>query len=85
MYATLRQTGTLYGMIYQRKAKLILAGTFFKSYADTGPKLTGQSGNYAWLNDVDPLGAIYAVQPTPLTTNPARTSPPPPTRRCTPT
>jgi hypothetical protein len=73
VFATLRQTGTLYGMMYQRRAKLILAGTYFKSYADTGPKITGQpvGSQWEWLNDVDPLGAIYAVQPTALAAIPA--------------
>ncbi|MCB9129702.1 MAG: hypothetical protein H6647_02075 [Anaerolineales bacterium] len=64
-YATLAQTGTLYGMIYQRRSKLILAGTYFKSYADTGPKQTS-----GWLNGIDPLGAIYGVKVLSGTPNP---------------
>ena len=64
-YATLSQTGSLYGMIYQRHAKLILAGTYFKSYIDTGP--IQASG---WLQNVDPLGAIYGVQVLAGTPNP---------------
>ena len=64
-YATLVQTGTLYGMIYQRRSKLILAGTYFKSHADTGP--IQSSG---WLQNVDPMGAIYGVQVLTGTPNP---------------
>jgi protocatechuate 3,4-dioxygenase beta subunit len=71
VYATLRQTGTLYGMIYQRKSALILAGTYFKAFADTGPKITAGTGQWAWLNSVDPLGAIYGIGTTPLTSDPA--------------
>ena len=64
-YATLAQTGTLYGMIYQRRSKLILGGTYFKSYADTGPiQSTG------FLQNVDPLGAIYGVKVLSGTPNP---------------
>jgi hypothetical protein len=54
-YARISATGTLYGMIYQRQSKLILAGAYMKSYADLGP--TQSSG---WLQNVDPAGAIYA-------------------------
>ncbi|MCB0202480.1 MAG: hypothetical protein KDI03_20610, partial [Anaerolineae bacterium] len=65
-FATLKQTGTLYGMIYQRQAQLVLAGTYFKSYADTGPIQTS-----GWLQNVDPMGAIYAVTPAALAGEPA--------------
>ena len=64
-YATLAQTGSLYGMTYQRRSKVILAGTYFKSYIDTGP--IQASG---WLQNVSPLGAIYGVQVLSGTPNP---------------
>ncbi len=54
-YARISATGTLYGMIYQRRSQLILAGAYLKSYADIGP--VQSSG---WLQNVDPMGAIYA-------------------------
>ena len=57
-YARRSDTGTLYGMIFQRKSKLILAGTFMKSYADIGPVQTAAG----WLQNVDPTGAIYATR-----------------------
>jgi protocatechuate 3,4-dioxygenase beta subunit len=54
-YARISATGTLYGMIYQRQSKLILAGAYMKSYADLGPAQAS-----GWLQNVDPAGAIYA-------------------------
>lgn len=57
VYAQISATGTLYGMIYQRKSKLILAGAYMKAYADIGP--VQGSG---WLNGVDPTGAIYVTR-----------------------
>ncbi len=65
-YATLIQTGNLYGLAYQRALRLIFAGTYFKSYADTGPVQTS-----GWLQSVDPLGAVYAITPVALAGNPA--------------
>ncbi|MEA3337075.1 MAG: GEVED domain-containing protein [Chloroflexota bacterium] len=49
-HARLDQTGTLFGLAYARQAGIILAGAYWKMYADVGPV-------------ADPLGAIYAIDP----------------------